>query len=71
MKKIQADNPNESQEDSPEKTKSMTSEDDVDNVQTRDISVDPVIAKLKSAKVNKIHCSIFFYLHILKRKFSL
>ncbi|XP_031632397.1 uncharacterized protein LOC116346466 [Contarinia nasturtii] len=50
LKKLKADQPNKSQEDSPEKTKSITSEDDVENIQTRDIYMDPVIAKLKSAK---------------------
>lgn len=42
-----------SREESPEKTKSVTSDDDIENVPARDVYVDPVIVQLKSAKVFK------------------
>lgn len=53
-KKIGSTTVSQSQERSPEKTKSTTSDDDIENIPVKDIYIDPVIAKLKSAKVFKI-----------------
>ncbi|XP_055305741.1 uncharacterized protein LOC129570229 isoform X2 [Sitodiplosis mosellana] len=42
--------PTISQEESPEKTKSATSDDDIENLPVKDVYVDPVIDRLKKAK---------------------
>lgn len=45
--------PTISQDGSPERTKSISSDDDFENVPASDVYVDPVIVQLKSAKVFK------------------